>query len=84
MNKKTPVPAYKLLSNPSNKLKLFINHYESPCMYGGGVFRTPSNFAASIDPLEIILHRYTDRESTYCQALLYEQRLQKLLMHLIL
>ena len=31
--------------------------------------------------LEIILHRYTerktDRESTYCQALLYEQRLQK-------
>ena len=22
-------------------------------------------------------HRYTDRESTYCQALLYEQRLQK-------
>ena len=31
MNKKTPVPAYKLLSNPSNKLKLFINHYESPC-----------------------------------------------------
>ena len=33
MNKKTPVPAYKLLSNPSNKLKLFINHYESPCTF---------------------------------------------------
>ena len=28
--------------------------------------------------LEIILHTHTDRESTYCQALLYEQRLQKL------
>ena len=32
MNKKTPVPAYRLLSNPSNKLKLFINHYETPCI----------------------------------------------------
>ena len=31
MNKKSPVPAYRLLSKPSNKLKLFINHYESPC-----------------------------------------------------
>ena len=32
MNKKSPVPAYRLLSKPSNKLKLFINHYESPCI----------------------------------------------------
>ena len=32
MHKKSPVPAYRLLSKPSNKLKLFINHYESPCI----------------------------------------------------
>ena len=31
MNKKTPVPAYRLISNLSNKLKVFINHYETPC-----------------------------------------------------
>ena len=29
---KTPVPAYRLLSSPSNKLTLFINHYETPCI----------------------------------------------------
>ena len=28
------------------------------------------------------IHRYTDRESTYCQALLYEQRLQKTWPHI--
>ena len=33
MNKKTPVPAYRLISNLSNKLKVFINHYETPCSY---------------------------------------------------
>ena len=29
--KKTPVPAYRLLSSLSNRLILFINHYETPC-----------------------------------------------------
>ena len=30
---KTPVPAYMFLSSPSNKLKLFFNHYETPCSF---------------------------------------------------
>ena len=33
MNKKTPVPAYRLISHLSNKLKVFINHYETPCRF---------------------------------------------------
>ena len=32
MNKRTPVPGYRLLSSPSMKLKLKDNHYETPCM----------------------------------------------------
>ena len=32
MNKKTPVPGYRLLSSPSTKLKLKDNHYETPCI----------------------------------------------------
>ena len=30
IDKRTLVPAYGLLSRPSNKLKLFVGHYESP------------------------------------------------------
>ena len=32
MNKKTPVQAYRMISSLSNKLKVFINHYETPCI----------------------------------------------------
>ena len=32
MNKRTPVPGYKLLPSPSTKLKLKDNHYETPCI----------------------------------------------------
>ena len=31
MNKRTPVPGYRLLSSPSTKLKLKDNHYQTPC-----------------------------------------------------
>ena len=30
IDKRTLVPAYGLLSRPSNKLELFVGHYESP------------------------------------------------------
>ena len=33
MNKKTPVPGYRLLSSPSTRLKLKDTHYDTPCMY---------------------------------------------------
>ena len=33
MNKRTPVPGYRLLSSPSMKLKLKDNHYETPCIF---------------------------------------------------
>ena len=33
MNKKTPVPGYRLLSSPSTKLKLKDNHYQTPCRF---------------------------------------------------
>ena len=32
MNKRTPVPGYRLLPSPSTKLKLKDNHYDTPCM----------------------------------------------------
>ena len=32
MNKRTPVPGYRLLSSPSTKLKLKDIHYETPCI----------------------------------------------------
>ena len=32
MNKRTPVPGYRLLPSLSTKLKLKDNHYEAPCM----------------------------------------------------
>ena len=31
MNKRTPVPGYRLLPSSSTKLKLKDNHYETPC-----------------------------------------------------
>ena len=31
MNKRTPLPGYRLLSSPSTKLKLKDSHYETPC-----------------------------------------------------
>ena len=31
MNKRTPVPGYRLLPSPSMKLKLKDNHYDTPC-----------------------------------------------------
>ena len=31
MNKRTPVPGYRLLRSPSTKIKLKDNHYETPC-----------------------------------------------------
>ena len=33
MNKRTPVPGYRLLPSPSTKLKLKDNHYETPCIF---------------------------------------------------
>ena len=42
MKKRTPVPAYILLLSLSNKLKLLVNHYGTPCTFktiqrmGGG------------------------------------------------
>ena len=32
----------------------FLRGNLNPIMYGGGVFRTPSNFVASVDPLKVI------------------------------
>ena len=32
IGKDTPLPARSLCSCPSMKLKLFLNHYETPCM----------------------------------------------------
>ena len=32
MNKRAPVPGYRLLSSPSMKLKLKDDHYETPCI----------------------------------------------------
>ena len=34
MKKRTPVPAYILLLSLSNKLKLLVNHYKTPCSWG--------------------------------------------------
>ena len=36
IDKRTLVPAYGLLSRPSNKLKLFVGHYESPSIIESG------------------------------------------------
>ena len=33
MNKRTPVPGYRLLPSPSTKLKLKDNHYDTPCSF---------------------------------------------------
>ena len=33
MNKRTPVPGYRLLPSPSTKLKLKENHYDTPCSF---------------------------------------------------
>ena len=32
MEKITLSPTYRLLSSPYDKLKVFVNHYETPCM----------------------------------------------------
>ena len=31
MNKRTPLPGYRLFSRPSTDLKLKYNHYQTPC-----------------------------------------------------
>ena len=37
IEKSTPLPAHSLYSSPSIKLKLYFNHYESPCIIVVGV-----------------------------------------------
>ena len=46
MNKKTPVPGYRLLSSPSTKLKLKDNHYETPCT--NHIYALPAGRAVDI------------------------------------
>ena len=60
MNKRTPLPGYRLLSSPSTKLKLKDNHYETPCIFALSPLQHVCLFDDSVEEIPANCHSFLD------------------------
>ena len=54
MNERTPVSAYRLLSSPSIKQKLYVNSRRTPCIIPKNPLPSLKIFKISLSPLEFL------------------------------